>query len=367
MFENFKYSGPLNPPTAHVIGSRGLGGAEMFYVRLVRALHALGHPVLAVCPPSSGVSAELATVPKLPVRMSSLWDIRARWKIPRGCKRAKALIIQTYMGRATRLTHLKPTGGIVHVARLGGYYDLAHYRHAHAWIANTRGIYHYLLAAGFPSGRVFHIGNFVEPAAPVSEAHVQHTRGRLCIPRDAWVLVSAGRLHPNKAFDTLIDALAALPPCISGRPLHLVIVGAGPLDAQLRTHARSRHVTERTHFVGWQRDLGPYYGLADVFVCPSRIEPLGNVILEAWSHDVPVVSTASAGGTELIQDDVNGRLVPVDDGAALAAAIHEVLESDPTARSALAQAGRRTLEAEYSRDAVLSAYLRMYEILLQDR
>lgn len=372
MSENFKYADPLNPgikpiPSAHVIGSHGLGGAELFYVRLICALRALGHPVLAICPPGSAVAARLAPVPVIPMPMSSIWDIRARWRIPKAGKRAGVPIIQTYLGRATRLTRLKPAGGIIHVARLGGYYDLKHYRHAHAWVANTRGIYDYLLAAGFPAGRVFHIRNFVEPKAPISGVDIQQTRRHLRIPSDAWVLLSAGRLHPNKAFDTLIDAVAALPPRISGRPVHLVIAGAGPLEAQLKTHALSRRVADRTHFIGWQHDLGPYYGLADVFVCPSRIEPLGNVILEAWAHGVPVVSASSAGGTELVKDGINGRLVPVDDRGALAATVREVLKSDSAVRSSMAQAGRETLEAQYNRDAVVSAYIGMYETLLQGR
>ncbi|HDO51647.1 MAG TPA: glycosyltransferase [Rhizobiales bacterium] len=352
--------------SVHIIGSRASGGAERFYIRIVRSLHALGHPVLAVCPPGSAIAQKLVDVPMRPLSMRSIWDLYARWNIAHATRSFGTQIVQTYLGRATRLTHLKGGGRSVHVARLGGYYNLDHYRHAHAWVANTGGIYRYLITNGFPAKRVFHIGNFVEPAPPRPATTRTQIREAAGIPPDAYVLVSVGRLHPNKAFDNLLTAFAALPRRVDYRPLHLVIVGDGPLRGEIQDQARSLRIAADVHFVGWQSDPNPYYQMADIFICPSRIEPLGNVILEAWSHGLPVIATRSAGAEELIHDGVDGRLVPIDDPATLAAAIRGFLETDTKTLEAFAEAGRVTLAENHGAESVLARYIEMYRLLSKD-
>jgi glycosyltransferase involved in cell wall biosynthesis len=92
-----------------------------------------------------------------------------------------------------------------------------------------------------------------------------------------------------------------------------------------------------------------------VFVCASRIEPLGNMVLEAWSASCPVVAVAAAGPAELIRDGGDGKLVPHEDPAALATAIAAVLEDAPLA-TALAQAGRARFESEFAASPVLAAW-----------
>ena len=66
----------------------------------------------------------------------------------------------------------------------------------------------------------------------------------------------------------------------------------------------------------------------DLFVCPSRVEPLGNVILEAWVNHCPIVSSRSAGGLELIEDEVQGLLFDIEDAAGLVRQISRILDDD---------------------------------------
>jgi len=352
--------------SVHIIGSRASGGAERFYGRLVGALHQRGEPVLAVCPPGSAVAQELnrSGAPVQPLAMRSVWDLAARWRIKRIVRDFDADIVQTYMGRATRLTHLPRDRRPVHVARLGGYYDLKGYRHAHAWVGNTRGICDYLLDNGLPTERVFHIGNFVDPPTPVPADRIERLRTELGIGSDALVVTSAGRLHPNKGFPDLLEAFARLPREIDGRAVHLMIAGDGPLADELKAQGTRLGLDGRLHWAGWQTELGPYYALGDLFVCPSRHEPLGNVILEAWNHGAPLLSTRSLGAEELITDGDNGRLVPVQDPTALAGAMEELLRAGPAARGALAERGRATVADHHSREAVVDGYLAMYATLL---
>jgi glycosyltransferase involved in cell wall biosynthesis len=358
----------MNSPeisSLQVIGSKGPGGAENFYIRFIQALHAAGAPVQALNPPGSPVAQALeGEVTQLHLKMRSVYDFVSRWHIQRIARQQRPDIVQTWMGRATRLTHLHPKHDPLHVARLGGYYNLKGYRHAHAWIGNTRGIADYLVSNGLPAERVFHIGNFVDPALEKDATLIRSTRGELGIPDDALIISAVGRLHPNKAFDTLLHAFTRLPDQIGGRPLHLVIVGDGDLREKLQAQAGQNR---RVHWAGWQTDTDPYYHMADVFVCPSRHEPLGNVILEAWAHHCPVISTRTDGGLELVEDGVNGLLTEVDAPADMADALRNLLAADASARLALADNGLQTLESKFSREAIINQYLAVYQQLLQHR
>ncbi|HKJ72218.1 MAG TPA: glycosyltransferase, partial [Gammaproteobacteria bacterium] len=315
------------------------------------------------CPPHSAVAAQLDPAVVQAVPMRSVWDLAARRRIGKAARRFNADIVQTYMGRATRLTHLRPGRRPVHVARLGGYYDLKGYRHAHAWVGNTRGICDYLVRGGLPARRVFPIGNFVEAAAPADPAELQRLRTALGLPADALVVTALGRLHPNKGFADLLTAFSDLPAAVGERPVHLIVVGDGPLAAELRSQATELDLDRRLHWAGWQNDPAPYYELADLFVCPSRHEPLGNVILEAWSHGLPVLATRSLGAEELIRDQDTGALVPVGDPHALSHAMAGLLR-DEGARHALAGAGTAEVRRSHSREAVVGAYRAMYGELL---
>ncbi|RMG29638.1 MAG: glycosyltransferase [Gammaproteobacteria bacterium] len=346
-----------------ILGSRGGGGAERFYVRFTKALHALGHPVHVVTPGDSWAAAQLADLERHPVPMRNVFDLFSRLAISRLVGRHKPCIVQTWMGRATRLTHIPRNKGIVHLARLGGYYDLKGYVHAHAWIGNTRGICDYLIESGLPRERVFHIGNFVDippPDRDFDRAGFLRSQG---IPGEAFVLLGVGRLHPNKGFDVLLRAFERLPARVGSRPVHLVIVGSGPLAERL--HAFSAHMDcrERIHWMGWKDDVGDYYRSADVFVCPSNHEPLGNVILEAWAQGLPVVSTSTDGARELVAHAEDGLLVPVGDPKALADAITLLLRDD-TARVSLANRGFHKVSHQYGRDSIMNAYIEVYGRLL---
>lgn len=349
----------------HVLGSRRLGGAESFYMRLVEALTRAGHPTLAVTRRNGMVAGQLASsVRQLHLPLASRWDVYSRWRLGRLIAREQPDIVQTYMGRATRLTRLPANSRSVHIARLGGFYKIAgYYGHADAWVGNTRSICDYLQQQGMPAERVFHIGNFVPSARAVALQEVAAWRQRLQLPPDAKVLFALGRLIEKKGFQDLLDAFASLPLSIDGRPLVLVIAGDGGQRARLEALTQARGLAARVHWVGWQAEPAPLFTLADAFVCPSRHEPLGNVILEAWSHRLPVLSTPNDGARELIVEHRNGLLTPTDDPKGLAEGLRALLSLPADACRALGNAGHDTLQRDHSERAVVDAYLTLYERL----
>lgn len=347
----------------HVIGSRLLGGAENFFMRLVLALQAAGEEVAAVSRARSLVARELdGKVEQMHAPMSSPFDLWSRRKLAGMIRRWRPDVVQTYMTRATVLTHVRPAAGAVHVARLGGYYKVDRFRHAHAFVGNTRGICDFLIRHGIAPEKVFHIGNFVAEPLPTPPQRLRELRTGLGIPAEAAVVVALGRFVPKKGFDLLLDAFDRMPAAIDGRPLHLVVAGDGPERARLHSLAAGLRGAARVHWPGWQVDTTPYHDLADVFACPSHDEPLGNVILEAWAHGRPVVSTATAGATELIAPGDDGLLTPVGDAGALAAALARALD-DEALRRQLGEAGRRKVRQQFSQEAIVRQYVDLYRRL----
>lgn len=350
----------------HVIGGRKLGGAERFFVRLVNALAARGERVAALTVAGGEIDASLAPeVERHHAHMAGVWDLYSAWRVHRLGRRYD--IVQTYMGRATRLAYWPRHDRPVHIARLGGYYKLAGYRHAHAWVGNTRGICDYMVAGGLPLERVFHIGNFVDLPPRLDAADLRAMRKQWHLPADALVVLGLGRLHPNKGFADLMTAFARLPATLAGRPLHLVIVGDGPLRADLHALAASLGIGARLLWAGWQYDPAPWYQLADLFVCSSRHEPLGNVILEAWANGTPVLAYSAQGPAELIEPGVDGLLLPVGDITALARGIDTALTMPVPARARMIAAGRAKLHSQFSEEAIVNAYLDLYRRLLGKR
>ena len=114
---------------------------------------------------------------------------------------------------------------------------------------------------------------------------------------------------------------------------------------------------------GWRDDANRFQELADLCVCSSRQEGVGNVVLEAWAHRRPVLSTRARGLQDIITDRQDGWLTPSDDPAALAAAM-ELLLRDESLRHELASGGHQTFIVRHSEEAVVNAYLDLYRHLL---
>ncbi|HKW55640.1 MAG TPA: glycosyltransferase, partial [Stellaceae bacterium] len=268
-------------------------------------------------------------------------DLATRWRFRRAVAEFRPEIVLTWMNRATRAC---PRGDFVHVARLGGYYDLKYYRRCDHLIGNTRDIVAYLLRQGWPAERAHYLPNFTvgTTAAPVA-------RNDLATPPDVPLALALGRLHVNKGFDVLLAALARAP------RLHLWLAGDGELGATLRRQAAALGVASRVCFLGWRDDIPALLAAADFLVCPSRHEPLGNVVIEAWAAGLPVIATASDGPRALIAEGESGLLVPVDDADALARVMLR-LADDRELRLRLAAAGRAAHAAEYSEPRVVGLY-----------
>ena len=324
------------------------GGAEAFFVRLAGALQRAGQEQLVLIRRDAERAEALARLGVEPRQLpfAGRLDLATRLGFRRLVGDYRPQVVLTWMNRATMLC---PRGDFVHVARLGGYYDLKYYRRCDHLIANTRDIAAYLVAEGWSEERVHYLPNFVTAtqAAPVA-------RASLGTPEGVPLALALGRLHPNKGFDMLLAALARLP------ELHLWLAGEGELRGMLERQAESLGLGPRLRMLGWRDDVPGLMAAADFLVCSSRHEPLGNVVIEAWAAGLPVAATASAGPRALIADDETGLLVPVDDARALGAVMAR-LAGDAALRARLSQAGRAAYEAEFSEARVVTLYRALIE------
>lgn len=331
------------------------GGAETFFLRLAAALERAGEDQRTLIrrdrPRAQILRAAGVAVAEL--GFGGPLDLASGRAFRRAVAAWRPDIVLTWMSRATRLC---PRGDFVHVARLGGYYDLKYYRRCDHLIGNTRAIVDYVVAAGWPRERVAYLPNFVPdaraaapPAADTAAVAAQR----------APLGLALGRLHPNKGFALLLAALAQT------REIDLAIAGDGPLRASLERLAADLGIARRVRFLGWREDVPALMAGADFLVCPSLHEPLGNVVIEAWSAGLPVAATASAGPAALIEDEATGLLVPLPGRPgggppALARAL-ERLARDPALRDRLGQAGRRAYEAEFTEASVVARYRQFFD------
>ena len=178
------------------------------------------------------------------------------------------------------------------------------------------------------------------------------------------VVGAIGRLVPQKAMHVLIDAAPAL---LAADPaLRVLIVGDGPLRAELEAQAARLGVAHAVRFAGYQEDVVSAYAAMDVFVLPSRDEGFGLVFLEAMAVGVPVVGTRVIGSEDAVDDGVTGLLVPYADSAALAAAVRGILEGPELARRLRETAAERVRRV-YSREQCAARVEGLYRELLEAR
>ncbi len=320
------------------------GGAEAFFVRLVLALHRAGldQRVVIRRNPTRAETLRDGGIEPVELAFGGLLD----WRTPRALKREirayRPDVVLTWMNRASVMC---PKGDFVHVGRLGGYYNLKYYLKCDHLIANTEDIVDYLIGDGWAAEKAHYLPNFVagEQVEPLS-------RRQFFTPDTAPLVVALGRLHPNKAFDVLLEAIARVP------HVYLWIAGEGPLRQELETKAEFLAVKPRVRFLGWREDAAEVLAAADLFVCPSRHEPLGNVVIEAWAQGLPVVAADSYGPGTLIEHRESGLLVPVDDAVTLGRTIRSLLEDD-NLRDRIARRGYEVYAEYFTEASVVGQYL----------
>jgi len=189
-------------------------------------------------------------------------------------------------------------------------------------------------------------------------------RRELGIDPSAFVVGTAVRLAEQKGLRYLIEAAVTV---VKAEPnIQFVVAGDGPLRQELTEQAARTDLGNRFRFLGYRADVPELVASFDVYALPSNWEGLPLSLLEALAAGKSIVTTTVGGNPEVVEDGVNGFLVPPRDPAALSAAILRAYR-DQTFRAKVAATNRARFAAEFSIDAMVGHYASMFERLVGAR
>ncbi len=267
---------------------------------------------------------------------------------PRGTR-----VLSTVHGWAKHTASLK--------GRLYEYADAVALRRLDMVVAVSRAVERDLASRGVAERRVTVIHNGIACPADRGATEPVDLRGKIGLPKTAFVIGAVGRLVAVKGYEYLIDAMQEV-----GRVIpesHLVIAGEGPLLDPLRGRVERHGLAQRVTFAGYQSEIRRFLAMLDVFVMPSLSEGLPMALLEALCCGKAAIGTSVGGIPEVISNRENGILIPPSDSRSIAKGIVEI-HGDEAFKALLSHRGRESVEKDFSSDAMARKYSSLYHGML---
>jgi len=229
-------------------------------------------------------------------------------------------------------------------------------------VAISEGIGKVLLSEGLPPAKLRCVRSAVD-ARPYQQARDDAwLRAEFNLPEGGPVMGIVAQLISRKGHRFLLQAMPKLRRQFPG--LHLIILGKGPAEADIRAEIQTLGLEDCVRLAGFRDDLPRILPCLDLLVHPALMEGLGVSLLQASSAGLPIVAARAGGIPEAVHDGLNGLLVPPGDVDALETAIVRVLGDAELARR-LGEAGRELVAREFSVDSMVEGNLRVYRELLE--
>ncbi len=130
------------------------------------------------------------------------------------------------------------------------------------------------------------------------------------IVRGKFVLVCINRLAGFKRTDRLLTALSHIE---DRKDILLLVIGIGPLEAELKAKCKSLNIESNVYFAGYRPNVYPYIALSDIFILPSENEPFGLVVIEAYSLGKPVLVFSDSGGAAELVNGIEADCILTDE------------------------------------------------------
>ena len=344
----------------HIMAGGKHGGAETAFVDMSIAMHHAGHTIEVVTRPNDvrvhALEVEGIKVHSLP--FGGKFDFYTAWQIRRIIKRFQPEIVQGWMSRACQ--HIPQWSKrmsiprYLTVARFGTPYKLKYYSNMQYFVALTPDIQSYLEQGGIAKSCLTQIPNFADVERVDTPIH----RADFDTPEKATLVLGFGRLHPDKAFDTLIDVAAKLP------DIYVWIAGEGPQRAELEQQIARLNLTDRVKLLGWRTDRAAVLQAADICAFISRNEGFGTVFIQSWAQQTPLLVSDADGPRQFVQHDIDGLIAPIDDVEAIAAGI-ERLRKDPELANRLSRNGFKRFQNGFTKSVIVEAYIDYYRAIRQ--
>lgn len=372
----------------YVIDSFAIGGAETQLLELLRRLDRANYET-AVCPVwTLGAMEEEYRHTRtqiVKVHKKSHLDLTFAWRLARRMREFRPHIVHAWLYTGNLWGHMAAALARVPVVILShrtaqrngllpGYVSWGHAL-AHilagrvdVFIANSQAG---LMVHGVP-GRKF--AKRVQVIYNGIDLLRFHPDGRLAcrwenhqalgLSPETLVIGTIGRLAPEKRFDLLFRALSFL--FKTGYNFATVLVGDGPMKAELKSLAGELNLQDRVIFLGQRRDIPQLLSLVDIFVLPSDCEGFPNVLLEAMAMAKPVVATRVGGTSELVEEGITGLLVEAGNPRLLADAIARLIDN-PQMATAMGLRGRQQVEQAFNLDHMVAQTTSLYRDLLREK
>lgn len=359
----------------HVLGSFGMGGAEMGVVRMIREFPDAGvrHSVLSL-------SRDLSLKSWLPARVSC--ESLPRNQVDRTVFLRLAALFSEKKVDIAHVNNLGPWFDTALAARMAGIKSLETFHGVEnpelhlSWAKKIQarlslGLGHGVTAVSPPAAALFSrltgidecrltlIPNSVDTRrfAPVDERTRQALKKKLHLPVGEFLVGCVAALRPVKDHAGLIEAFARIKEINAS--VCLVLVGTGPLRKPLQQQAEQLGVADRVVFTGVTHAVEDYLKCLDLFVLNSITEGLSYAVLEAMSTGVPVVATRVGGNPLVVKEGVTGCLVPRKNSHRLAETVLHLAGSREL-RLNMGRQARTLVQDRFSLDHMLQQYLRLY-------
>jgi glycosyltransferase involved in cell wall biosynthesis len=361
----------------HLNTERGWRGGENQTLHLMRGLRRRGHAAILACQAGSPLEERVRRegIPCEPIRMRGELDLAAAARL-RAVVRKRAPEIAHYhtshaasLGTLAGLLGAAPEAAVLTKRTsfpLGGNpLSVAKCTwRVGAVVAVSGQVRDLLVREGVPEERVRVIPSGIEIERFRDLERNRGLRSRLGWDDSHFVVGNVAHLAAHKGQRLLLEAFARLRRLLPAA--RLLIVGEGEERPELEARAAALGIGEAVHFAGFQADVPPWLAACDLFALSSLSgEGSPAAVKEAMAAGVPVVASEVAGIREIVADGESGRIVPLGDAEALAAAALE-LALDPARRRALAARARAEVE-RFSMEAMVQAVEALYlELLAPD-
>ncbi len=318
----------------HVDTASTWRGGEAQVLLLSQGLQSRGHQVGIVAQPGSLLAerARGAGLVVYPLRMRGEGDLWALLKLSRLISGFKPHILHLHTSHAHTLgllaAMLSPGPKLVVSRRVDFHLRRTPFKGfkygsgVKRYLAVSRRIRDVLIEDGVEPQRVEVVYSGLD-LAHLQIGDGDRWRRKLSIGPDGFLVGNVASLAPHKAQTYLLQAAQEV---LSKFPkVRFVLVGEGELAGELRREIRDLNLEGKVILTGFQRDMASLYAALDLFVLSSYLEGLCTSLLEAMFYGVPLVATRTGGIPEIVEDGVNGWLVPPRDAEALARAIKRLL------------------------------------------
>jgi glycosyltransferase involved in cell wall biosynthesis len=303
----------------NIMLARVHGGVESMAKTYHDALNAQGFEVLSLGHPQGVLAETLSSADFKPVTARFNLDPSAMLRIARHIRAFQPDLVLTHGNRAAglALSPFMPRRDRV-VCVLHNAFFKPHLRQCRAALCVSSSVE--AAARGYmPKTDLRAMPNF---------ARLEAGAVRTARP-DVPVIAALGRLHEQKGFDILLDAVARLRD--AGQDFRLVIGGDGEERENLRAQTQRLGLERQVSFQGWIKDRAAFLAQADLMLIPSRYEPFGLVVIEAMAAGIPVIASDLEGPREILDRGRLGAVAPAENPDALARAVQTALDQYPEA------------------------------------